>query len=90
MNFPLFRPYFCYWATIVQIIILIVSVSVYGFASLGIGINEETSADVLQVNLDFTQRFSNVTQNPWGGPSQVSDAGSVLPNISGHIILAIT
>lgn len=67
------RPYFCYWVTIVQIIILIVSLSVYGVASIGLGIDQQPS-DALDLSLDFRQVIRNVTGNPWIGPSQVCTA----------------
>ena len=37
-----FRPYFSYWVTFVQIVIFIVSVSVYGYAPIGIGVYKES------------------------------------------------
>lgn len=65
------RPYFCYWVTVVQVIILIVALSVYGFAPIGLGIAMEPS-DTLDLSLDFRQVERNITQNVWGGPSQES------------------
>lgn len=56
--------------TIVQIIILIVSLSVYGVASVGLGIDQQPS-DALDLSFDFSQVIRNVTGNPWIGPSQV-------------------
>lgn len=70
---PPCRPYFCYWVTIVQIVILIVSLSVYGVATIGLGIDQQPS-DALDLSLDFRQVIRNVTNNPWIGPSQVCPA----------------
>ena len=57
--------------TVVQVIILIVSLAVYGFAPIGLGIVQEPS-DTLDLSLDFRQVMRNVTQNIWLGPSQVN------------------
>lgn len=38
-----FRPYFTYWATVVQILVLVVSVSVYGFAPVGFDVRQHSS-----------------------------------------------
>lgn len=59
--------------TIVQIVILIVSLSVYGVATIGLGIDQQPS-DALDLSLDFRQVIKNVTNNPWIGPSQVCPA----------------
>lgn len=67
---PPCRPYFCYWVTVVHILILIVALSVYGVASIGLGIDQQPS-DALDLSLDFRQVIKNVTNNPWIGPSQV-------------------
>lgn len=38
----LYRPYFTYWVTTVQVIIMIVSLAFYGFAPIGFNYTQKT------------------------------------------------
>jgi len=66
-----FRPYFTYWVTFVQLVIFIVSVSVYGFAPIGFGKKIE-SQDVLVTALYPKTIGFEEPENFWIGPRQVS------------------
>ena len=65
------RPYFTYWITFVQIVVFIVSVSVYGIAPIGVGKRVE-SQDVLVTGLYPENIAFQEPENFWIGPRQVS------------------
>ena len=45
-----YRPYFTYWVTTVQVVVLIAAIILYGFAPFGIGIRQRTGK-VTQLSL---------------------------------------
>lgn len=63
------RPYFTYWISFVQTLILIVSLAVYGFAPPGFSV-QQTIGLVLGTNLAVQPIFRNRSENIWLGPSQ--------------------
>ncbi|KAL5018709.1 hypothetical protein ScPMuIL_004431 [Solemya velum] len=63
------RPYFTWWVTFVQIVIFIVSVSVYGFAP--IGVSETMHKDlILKPDLRLEKAAHLEIDNFWMGPRQ--------------------
>lgn len=61
---------FTYWMTFVQVVIFIVSISVYGVAP--IGFDETTvSKEIIQPNLALKLESYRVKENLWIGPRQV-------------------
>ena len=52
-NFISSRPYFTYWISFVQVIVLIVGLSVYGFAPIGFTETEEKRLVSLFKNVFF-------------------------------------
>lgn len=65
-----FRPYFTYWITFVQVVVFIVSVSVYGIAPIGVNKRVE-SRDVLVTKLYPKTIGFEEPENFWIGPRQV-------------------
>lgn len=70
MGFMFFRPYFTYWVTFVQLVVLIVSMSVYGLAPIGFNKAKE-SKDVLSTALYPKTIGFEEPENFWIGPRQV-------------------
>lgn len=64
------RPYFTYWITFVQIVVFIVSVSVFGFAPIGVNKKVEKK-DVLVTALYPKTIGFEEPENFWIGPRQV-------------------
>ncbi|XP_074649232.1 inactive rhomboid protein 1-like [Tubulanus polymorphus] len=64
-----YRPYFTYWVTFVQIVIYIVSVSVYGIAPIGFE-KSTIKAEVLQTSLAIEQVSYFEKDNLWIGPRE--------------------
>ena len=66
-----FRPYFTYWITTVQILILAISLFTYGFGYFGFGFAHITGLVLVksrsQQQVDYYE-----PQNFWGGPRSVS------------------
>ncbi|XP_052262483.1 inactive rhomboid protein 1-like isoform X2 [Dreissena polymorpha] len=65
------RPFFTCWMTFVQVVIFIVSVSVYGFAPVGINDKAESMA-VLKPNLAIENSRQLEPRNLWIGPRQAA------------------
>ncbi|XP_064604448.1 inactive rhomboid protein 1-like [Liolophura sinensis] len=63
------RPYFTYWVTFVQVVVFIVSVSIYGIAPLGIS-ETRVTAMVTKPNLVTEQVAHIELDNFWIGPRQ--------------------
>lgn len=61
------RPYFTYWVTTVQIVIMIVSIAFYGFAPIGFSYTQKTGV-VLQSNLVMETVGYMEPDNFWIGP----------------------
>lgn len=68
------RPFFTYWLMFVHTLILIVSLSVYGFAPYGFDQFSERAL-VQQSSLVVEVVEKNITPNVWGGPPQVWVSG---------------
>jgi hypothetical protein len=66
-----YRPYFTYWITTVQILILIISLIVYGFGNFGFG-SAHISGLVLVTSLSLQQVDYFEPENFWFGPRAVS------------------
>jgi hypothetical protein len=66
-----YRPYFTYWITTVQILILIISLFAYGFGHFGFGSTHITGL-VLVTSLSLQQVDYFEHQNFWFGPRAVS------------------
>lgn len=64
------RPFFTYWVTTVQILILIISLCAYGFASPGFG-NNLISGLVFVPSLSLQQVDYYEPENFWFGPRAV-------------------
>lgn len=64
------RPYFTYWLMFVHIVIMIISLSVYGFAPYGWDRFTE-SRTIRQSNLAFETTRRNVIPSVWGGSRQM-------------------
>lgn len=65
-----FRPYFTYWISVVQIIILVVSMITYGLAPVGLDLHRKSSL-VLVTSLSLQQMEIIQPANFWIGPSAV-------------------
>ena len=52
------RPYFTYWVTTVQIVIVIVSIAFYGFAPIGFSYSQRTDL----VSVRQCRKFNFVTE----------------------------
>ncbi|ODN00733.1 Inactive rhomboid protein 1 [Orchesella cincta] len=63
-----FRPYFTYWISVVQIIILVVSMITYGLAPVGLDLHRKSSL-VLVTSLSLQQMEIIQPANFWIGPS---------------------
>ncbi|CAH1794931.1 unnamed protein product [Owenia fusiformis] len=63
------RPYFTYWVTFVQVVIYIVSVSVYGIAPIGFG-ETQREATVMKSSVTLEQVSYFEPDNFWIGPRQ--------------------
>lgn len=63
------RPYFTYWLIVVHIMIMIISLAVYGFAPYGWDLQSE-QAIAQQTNLAFDTEVRMVVPSVWGGPPQ--------------------
>ncbi|GAU98687.1 hypothetical protein RvY_09801 [Ramazzottius varieornatus] len=61
------RPYFTYWVTAVQILVLLVSIAVYGFAPFGFGFRQQSSL-VLETSLALETVDYLEPENFWLGP----------------------
>jgi hypothetical protein len=66
-----FRPYFTYWISIVQIVILVASMISYGLAPVGLDLHRKSSL-VLVTSLSLQQMEVIQPANFWIGPSAVS------------------
>ncbi|XP_076621524.1 rhomboid-5 isoform X2 [Colletes latitarsis] len=61
------RPYFTYWITIVQVLILIISLACYGFGPLGMDLSHRSGL-VLVTSLSLQQVDYQEPANFWFGP----------------------
>ncbi|XP_024940887.1 inactive rhomboid protein 1 isoform X3 [Cephus cinctus] len=61
------RPYFTYWITTVQVLILIISLACYGFGPVGINLNHRSGL-VLVTSLSLQQVDYQEPANFWIGP----------------------
>ncbi|KAE8748491.1 rhomboid like protein-1 [Frankliniella occidentalis] len=61
------RPYFTYWVTTVQILILIISIACYGFGTIGINLTQRSGL-VLTTSLSLKQVDYSEPANFWIGP----------------------
>ncbi|XP_055340135.1 inactive rhomboid protein 1-like isoform X2 [Paramacrobiotus metropolitanus] len=61
------RPYFTYWVTVAQILILVVSVAVYGFAPVGFDSKQHSSL-ILETSLALETVDYYEPENFWLGP----------------------
>ncbi|XP_043485028.1 inactive rhomboid protein 1 isoform X3 [Leptopilina heterotoma] len=61
------RPYFTYWITTVQILILIISLACYGFGPIGMGLTQKSGL-VLVTSLSLQQVDYQEPSNLWIGP----------------------
>ncbi|KAI4496780.1 hypothetical protein M0804_000590, partial [Polistes exclamans] len=61
------RPYFTYWITTVQVLILIISLACYGFGPVGLELNHR-SARVLVTSLSLQEVDYQEPANFWFGP----------------------
>ena len=62
-----YRPYFTYWVTSVQVIILIIALALYGFGPIGVELNQSTS-QVLSRGLYIEEVDYYEPANFWLGP----------------------
>lgn len=69
--FLIFRPFFTYWITTVQVLVTIISLYSYGLGPWGFGLVERT-ADVLHTTVTLKRVSIYVQQNIWLGPKFVS------------------
>lgn len=65
-----YRPYFTYWVTIVQIVILFISLCTYGFGPVGFT-KVKISAPVFVTSLSIQQVDYFESNNIWLGPRAV-------------------
>ncbi|BFZ18000.1 hypothetical protein BsWGS_21039 [Bradybaena similaris] len=63
------RPFFSYWVTFVQTVIMITSLVIYGFAPIGIGVSTVTG-NVHMPNLAIQTETRLEVENLWIGPRQ--------------------
>ncbi|XP_034247424.1 inactive rhomboid protein 1 isoform X2 [Thrips palmi] len=61
------RPYFTYWVTTVQILILFISIACYGFGTIGFNLNQRSGL-VLTTSLSLKQVDYSEPANFWIGP----------------------
>ncbi|XP_034942299.1 inactive rhomboid protein 1 isoform X2 [Chelonus insularis] len=61
------RPFFTYWITIVQILVMIISLACYGFGPVGIDVNHRSGL-VLVTSLSLQQVDYQEPANFWIGP----------------------
>ncbi|XP_074105720.1 rhomboid-5 isoform X2 [Cotesia typhae] len=61
------RPYFTYWITTVQVLVLIISLACYGFGPIGIDLNHRSGL-VLVTSLSLQQVDYQEPANFWIGP----------------------
>ncbi|XP_050295701.1 uncharacterized protein LOC126735679, partial [Anthonomus grandis grandis] len=61
------RPYFTYWVTTVQILVLFISIACYGFGPFGVDL-QARSGQVLVTSLSLQQVDYMEPANFWGGP----------------------
>ncbi|VDN07201.1 unnamed protein product [Thelazia callipaeda] len=61
------QPFFTYWVTTVQVLVMIISLCTYGVGPWGFGLSEET-ADVLHTTVTLKRDSIYVQQNIWLGP----------------------
>ncbi|XP_065558640.1 inactive rhomboid protein 1-like [Artemia franciscana] len=62
-----YRPYFTYWVTTVQVVVLIAAIILYGFAPFGIGIRQRTGKVMVKsLSLETVDYYE--PQNLWLGP----------------------
>ncbi|KAL0115580.1 hypothetical protein PUN28_010828 [Cardiocondyla obscurior] len=66
-NFEDHRPYFTYWITTVQVLILIISLACYGFGPVGMDLNHRSGL-VLVTSLSLQQVDYQEPANFWLGP----------------------
>ncbi|XP_065826804.1 inactive rhomboid protein 1-like [Oscarella lobularis] len=64
----IYRPYFTWWLMTVQVIVLIVSMAVYGVAPIGFEFKTK-QAQIMTTSLAIESRGYAVEQNFWIGPS---------------------
>ncbi|CAG5126574.1 unnamed protein product, partial [Candidula unifasciata] len=64
------RPYFSYWVTFVQTVIMLTAIIVYGHAPIGIGVSTVTGS-VDMPNLAIQTEHRMEVENLWIGPRQV-------------------
>eukprot|EP00118_Oscarella_pearsei_P007432 m.36463 g.36463 ORF g.36463 m.36463 type:complete len:177 (+) comp32253_c0_seq4:1389-1919(+) len=67
-NVSFYRPYFTWWLMTVQLIVMIVSMAVYGIAPIGLEF-KTVQAQVMTTSLAIESRGYKVEQNFWIGPS---------------------
>uniref|UniRef100_A0A158Q8N5 Rhomboid domain-containing protein n=1 Tax=Elaeophora elaphi TaxID=1147741 RepID=A0A158Q8N5_9BILA len=65
--FFIFRPFFTYWITTVQILVTMISLYTYGVGPWGFGLTERT-ADVLHTTVTLKRVGIYAQQNIWLGP----------------------
>ncbi|VDM29935.1 unnamed protein product [Toxocara canis] len=63
----MFRPYFTYWVTCVQVLVSIITIFTYGFGPIGFGRVERT-ADVLHSTVTLKHVSVYELENLWLGP----------------------
>ena len=63
------RPYFTYWLMVVHLIIMIIALSLYGFAPYGWDLKEQRER-IRQTDLSFATESKLVVPSVWLGPSQ--------------------
>ncbi|CAG9767179.1 unnamed protein product [Ceutorhynchus assimilis] len=61
------RPYFTYWVTTVQVLVLLISIVCYGFGPFGVDLQAKSS-QVLVTSLSLQQVDYMEPANFWGGP----------------------
>ena len=62
-----YRPNFTYWMTFVQIVVMVVTLALYGFAPMGLGMTQ-TVGFVMTSRLTLDQVSYREPANFWGGP----------------------
>lgn len=65
------RPFFTYWLIVVHVLILLITLSVYGFAPYGWDLKSKRAL-VQMSNLAVETDERNVTTSVWGGPEQAA------------------
>ncbi|VDL98892.1 unnamed protein product [Schistocephalus solidus] len=65
-----FRPYFTYFVSFVQVVILVLACAGYGFAPVGLNMEHEVISEVLLSSLAFEHVCRIEDENLWIGPRQ--------------------